>query len=62
MKTISKVILAIVALSVTSCRFGREEFVDFTDIEAAKGLSFKVISQSETDLSNGLPANCDTSA
>lgn len=58
MKTISKVILAIVALSVTSCRFGREEFVDFTDIEAAKGLSFKVISQSETDLSNGLPANC----
>ncbi|MCR5050866.1 MAG: hypothetical protein K6A36_07270 [Paludibacteraceae bacterium] len=58
MKTITKIVLALVALCVTSCRFGHEEFVDFTDIEAAKGLSFKVIGQSETDLTNGLPVNC----
>ena len=58
MKTLFKLLLAVVALCVTSCRFGKEEFVDFTDIEAAKGMSFKVISQHETDLSNGLPTNC----
>ena len=32
--------------------------MDFTDIEAAKGMKFQVISQHETDLSDGLPYNC----
>ena len=32
--------------------------VDFTDLTAAKGLKFQVISQHETDLSNGLPYTC----
>lgn len=49
---------AIVALCTTSCQPKDEEFVDFLDLEAAKGLSFSVISQHETDLSNGLPQNC----
>ena len=43
---------------MTSCQFGKEEWVDFTDIEAAKGMDFKVIGQHETDLSHGLPFNC----
>ena len=44
--------------SLTSCHFRNDESVDFTNIEAAKGLKFKVIRQGETDLSNGLPYNC----
>ena len=51
-------LVLILALGLTACRFGREESVDFTDIEAAKNLSFRVISQHETDLSEGLPYNC----
>ena len=45
-------------LCVTSCQFQREEFVDFTNIEAAKGLKFQVFSQRETDLSQGFPSDC----
>ena len=48
--------LAVVALA--GCRFKDNECVDFTDIEAAKGMKFQVISQHETDLSDGLPYNC----
>ena len=56
MKKILLNILLIVVLA--SCQFKTDEWVDFTDIEAAKGLSFKVISQRETDLSKGFPADC----
>ncbi|MBO7458720.1 MAG: hypothetical protein J6T80_05655 [Paludibacteraceae bacterium] len=48
--------LAVVAWA--GCRFKDNECVDFTDIEAAKGMKFQVISQHETDLSDGLPYNC----
>ncbi len=41
-----------------SCRFHNEPFVDFTDTTKVKNLKFHVISQNETDLSNGLPYNC----
>ena len=50
--------IIIFQLSFPGCRFHQDEFVDFADIEAAKGLSFKVIGQHETDLSEGLPSNC----
>lgn len=40
------------------CQFGHESYVDFTDIDSAKGLSFRVIGHYETDLSNGLPQQC----
>lgn len=43
---------------LTGCYLRQNEYVDFTDIEAAAGLSFKVIGQSETDLSQGLPDYC----
>ncbi len=43
---------------LTSCQFHEDEFVDFTNIEAAKGMKFQVIGQGETDLSQGLPYNC----
>ncbi|MBQ7997292.1 MAG: hypothetical protein IJ249_06455 [Paludibacteraceae bacterium] len=45
-------------LLVSSCQFRQEEFVDFMDLEAAKGMPFRVIGQHETDLTNGLPYNC----
>lgn len=32
--------------------------VDFTELESAKDLKFRVIGQHETDLSQGLPTNC----
>ena len=43
---------------LTSCQYRNDEFVDFTNIEAAKGMKFQVIGQGETDLSQGLPYNC----
>jgi len=49
-------IMALVFL--TSCQYRNDEFVDFTNIEAAKGMKFQVIGQGETDLSQGLPYNC----
>ncbi len=52
------ILMAVVALCATSCHFRNDESVDFMNIEAAKGLKFKVIRQGETDLSNGLPYNC----
>ena len=55
---LSAILMAVVALCATSCQFHDDPFVDFSDIEGAKNLSFKVIGQHETDLSNGLPSNC----
>ncbi len=40
------------------CTFRDEEYVDFTDLEAARGLRFQVLSQRETDLSQGFPKDC----
>jgi len=51
-------IALLLVIMLTSCHFREEEFVDFMNIEAAKGLAFKVIGQHETDLSKGLPTNC----
>ena len=45
-------------LALSSCAFKQEDFIDFLDIEAGKGMSFRVISMHETDLSSGLPHNC----
>ena len=46
------------AVLLTACHIRDDEFVDFANAEAAKGLAFKVIAQHETGLENGLPANC----
>lgn len=54
----SKYIVLALAVLLTACRFRPDECVDFSDIEAAQGLSFRVIGQHETDLSNGIPSNC----
>ena len=43
---------------LTSCQFREDDFVDFMNIEAAKGMKFQVIGQGETDLGQGLPYNC----
>ena len=43
---------------LAGCKFKQEEFVDFVNLEAAKGLRFKVITQHEIDLSDGLPERC----
>ena len=42
----------------SGCQFHKDEFVDFTDTEAAKDLTFKVIGQGERDLSDGIPYDC----
>ena len=49
-------VMALVFL--TSCQYRNDEFVDFMNIEAAKGMKFQVIGQGETDLGQGLPYNC----
>ena len=59
--TIGRIISVLLPLSFVlcpSCQFHDDPFVDFSDIEGAKNLKFRVIGQHETDLSNGLPDNC----
>ena len=51
-------LVLLAAILLSSCRFRQDEIVDFTDLTGAQDLKFKVISQHETDLSNGLPYNC----
>ena len=46
------------ALLFTSCHFKQDEWIDFANMEAAQGMAFQVIGQHETDLDQGLPANC----
>lgn len=58
MKHLKLFILASLLILLSCCQFRQDEYVDFADIEAAKGLSFQVIGQHVTDLSNGLPENC----
>ncbi|MBO5619496.1 MAG: hypothetical protein J5902_05880 [Paludibacteraceae bacterium] len=55
----NKLYILLIAVTVLSgCRFRDDYIVDFTDIAGAGDLAFRVISQRETDLSNGLPDNC----
>ncbi len=51
-------IILLLVVAMSACQFRDDEVVDFTNIEAAKGLKFRVIGQHETDLSEGLPYNC----
>ena len=51
-------IVLLAAILLCSCHFHEDEFVDFANIEAAKGMPFQVIGQHETDLEYGLPTNC----
>ena len=55
---VSNYIIGLLAILMTACQIHDDRYVDFTNIEAAKGLSFKVIAQHETNLENGLPSNC----
>ena len=58
MKRFHYILLILLAASMSACQFRKDEYVDFTEIEAAKGLKFQVIGTHETDLSQGLPSNC----
>lgn len=51
-------IVLLAAILLCSCHFHEDEFVDFANIEAVKGMAFQVIGQHETDLEHGLPTNC----
>lgn len=57
MKTKQYIFIFLITL-LTACQFGDEPYVDFTDIDATKGLSFQVIGQHETDLTHGYPEQC----
>ena len=52
------IILLLLVVAMSACQFRDDEYVDFANIEAAKGLKFRVIGQHETDRSEGLPYNC----
>ena len=53
-----KISIVCALVMLTSCTFRNDEFVDFMNMEAAKGMKFQVIGQGETDLGQGLPYNC----
>ncbi len=58
MKKFRYILLLLLVVAMSACQFRDDEYVDFANIEAAKGLKFRVIGQHETDLSEGLPYNC----
>ena len=58
MKKFRYTLLLLLVVAMSACQFRDDEVVDFANIEAAKGLKFRVIGQHETDLSEGLPYNC----
>ena len=58
MKKFQYILLLLLVTAMSACQFRDDEYVDFANIEAAKGLKFRVIGQHETDLSEGLPYNC----
>ena len=58
MKKFRYTLLLLLVVATSACQFRDDEYVDFANIEAAKGLKFRVIGQHETDLSEGLPYNC----
>lgn len=58
MKKFRYILLLLLVVATSACQFRDDEYVDFANIEAAKGLKFRVIGQHETDLSEGLPYNC----
>ena len=52
------ILYSLLLIPFTGCQFRDNPYVDFADLEGAKDLKFQVISQHETDLSQGLPYNC----
>lgn len=58
MKKFRYILLLLLVVATSACQFRDDEYVDFANIEAAKGLKFRVIGLHETDLSEGLPYNC----
>ncbi len=46
------------AVVLAGCQFREDTYVDFTDIDGASQLAFRVIGQHETDLNVSIPENC----
>ncbi|MBQ3717613.1 MAG: hypothetical protein II901_04435 [Paludibacteraceae bacterium] len=53
----SYIVFVMVAV-LAGCQFREDTYVDFTDIDGASQLAFRVIGQHETDLSVSIPENC----
>lgn len=51
-------IVFVMAVVLAGCQFREDTYVDFTDIDGASQLAFRVIGQHETDLSVSIPENC----
>lgn len=60
MKYIKYQLIVLAAILLSSCKFKMQEDVDFLDLEAGKGMRFKVIGYNERDLEGGLPYDCYT--
>ena len=53
-----KIGFLIAALALTACQFRPDESVDFSDLQGAPDLAFRVIGQHEVNLNDGVPMNC----
>ena len=53
-----KIATLVAATVLASCQFRPDESVDFSDLQGAQNLSFRVIGQHEVDLNEGVPMNC----
>ena len=58
MSNIKYTIALLFIIMLTSCHFKEQEFADFINLEAGKGMKFCPYGQHEVDLSDGLPNNC----
>lgn len=55
---LKSIILSLVILGLTACRFGREEVMDFTQVTGLDSTMFRVTAQHEIDLTSGFPTDC----
>ena len=53
-----RLLLILIPFLCFSCQFRDEDYIDFSAFEQTENIDFRVISQHETDLSDGLPDNC----
>ena len=53
-----KIATLVAATVLAACQFRPDESVDFSDLQGAPNLAFRVIGQHEVDLNEGVPMNC----
>ena len=54
----TRLLLLLIPFMLIACQFRNEDYIDFAAIETAQNLDFRVASQRETNLAEGIPEDC----